>query len=395
MPAMKHHYVLLLAFLSIPSALDAQTCANYHVSVSPDGGTLYYSSNRDGNYDIYRSGLDGFSDLQRIADLPGDAYAPSVSPDGSKVVFQAGAYGAEAEIWIVNSDGTGLTRLTNNGVHDGQPNFSPDGSKIIFEAWDGTPYPEVFTMNVDGSGRTQITNEPGAYWQSGPRYSPAGDKIYFLAGFNADNHIVMMDLDGSNWVDITPPNNFGYMEGSPSFSPDGQQILFYTSEITGYANGGDLVIANADGSNWQFITASQGGEYFAQAVYHPTNGLIYFSHLPPGGAPWNIWSMNTDGTDKEEVGTCFGVGIAETERTLSLTLAPNPARDQVTVGWGHASGAVQEVVLTDLLGKVLLWWNAPRTDRLVLDTQQIAEGVYLVQLRGNGHTVTERLVIAR
>lgn len=395
MPIMKQHYLLLLVLLTIPSALDAQTCANYHVSVSPDGNTLYYSSNRAGNYDIYRSGLDGFSDLQRIADLPADAYAPSVSPDGSKVVFQAGAYGASSEIWIVNSDGTALTQLTNNAVHDGQPQFSPDGSTIIFEAWDGTPYPEVFTMNVDGSDRTQITNEPGAYWQSGPRYSPAGDKIYFLAGFNADNHIVMMDLDGSNWVDITPPNNFGYMEGSLSFSPDGQQIIFYSTENTGYSNGGDLVIANADGSNWQFITSSQGGEYFAQAVYHPTNGLIYYSHLPPGGAPWNIWSMNTDGTDKVEVGSCFGVGIAEAVEPVFLALAPNPARDQVVVTWGQAGTEIQEILLTDLLGKVLLWLNAPPTDRLVLDTQQLAEGMYLVQLRGQGISVTERLVISR
>lgn len=392
---MKHHTGLFLLLLSINADLSAQTCANYHVSVSPDGGTLYYSSDRDGNYDIYRSGLDGNSDLQRIADLPLDAYAPSVSPDGSKVVFQGGNYGGSSEIWIVNSDGTGLTQLTNNSVHDGQPHFSPDGSKIIFEAWDGAPYPEVFTMNVDGSDRTQITNEPGAYWQSGPRYSPAGDKIYFLAGFNADNHIVMMDLDGSNWVDITPPNTFGYLEGSLSFSPDGEQIIFYTTENTGYANGGDLVIANADGSNWQFITASQGGEYFSQAVYHPTNALIYFSHLPPGGASWNIWSMNTDGTDKREVGNCFGVGIAETTEPLSLALAPNPARDHVTVTWAQASSHLQEVLIIDQVGKVLLQERATGSDRLVLDMGGFSEGSYLVQLRGQGGTVTERLVIHR
>ena len=392
---MKHHTGLFLLLLSINAELSAQTCANYYVSVSPDGGTLYYSSDRDGNYDIYRSGLDGNSGLQRIADLPLDAYAPSVSPDGSKVVFQGGNYGVSSEIWIVNNDGTGLTQLTTNSVHDGQPHFSPDGSKIIFEGWDGSNYPEVFTMNVDGTGRTQLTNEPGPYWQSAPRYSPAGDKIYFCAGLNADNHYVMMDLDGSNRVDITPPNSFGYLEGNLSFSPDGQQIIFFTTDNTGYANGGDLVIADADGSNWQFITSSQGGEYFYQAVYHPTNGRIYYSYLLPGGTPQNIWSMLTDGTDRQEVGTCFGVGIAEAEEAPSLALAPNPARDHVTVTWAQASSHVPEVVIVDQLGQVLLQERATGAGRMVLDMAGFSEGLYLVQLRGQGVTVTERLVIYR
>ncbi|MBW6460266.1 MAG: hypothetical protein K0B08_06790 [Bacteroidales bacterium] len=113
---------------------------------------------------------------------------------------------------MMNNDGTNLVQLTNNNVHDGFPNFSPDGNKIIFEAWDDSNYPEVFTMNIDGSGRTQITNVPGAYWQSAPCYNPSGTKIYFSAGFNADNHYVMMDLDGTNWVNITEPNTFGYAE---------------------------------------------------------------------------------------------------------------------------------------------------------------------------------------
>lgn len=171
---------------------------------------MYFSSNRHGgNYEIYRSAPDGVTDLIRLTFTSVNNYYAKESPDGSKIIWQGGDYGVSAEIMIADVSGINMTSLTNNSVHDGYPNFSPDGQKIIYEGWDGDPYPEIYSMNLDGTNKTQLTQLSGAYWNSAPVYDPTGQYIYFLAGFNADNHIVRMDENGSNLIDITAPNSFG------------------------------------------------------------------------------------------------------------------------------------------------------------------------------------------
>ncbi|MFN4124047.1 MAG: hypothetical protein ACK4GL_12180 [Flavobacteriales bacterium] len=108
-------------------------------------------------------------------------------------------------------------------------------------------------------------------------YSLSGTAIYFLKGYNADNHIAKMDLNGCNIVDITPPNGFGYMESGLSFSTDSTKIACSTSEIVGYNNGSDIVNADTTVENCEFITASSGGTYYYFIVWSINGTEIYYS----------------------------------------------------------------------------------------------------------------------
>jgi len=94
---------------------------------------------------------------------------PSWSPDGTKIAFDSnrfddrfdetdyGADNRDYEIYVVNTDGSDVTRLTNNaGIHDLMPAWSPDGSKIAFVSLrDGIN--EIYIMDSDGSNQTRIT----------------------------------------------------------------------------------------------------------------------------------------------------------------------------------------------------------------------------------------------
>jgi TolB protein len=61
------------------------------------------------------------------------SYDPAWSPDGRKIAFMSNRAG-NPEIYVMNSDGTGVLRLTNNPAEDGQPAWSPDGRLIAFSS---------------------------------------------------------------------------------------------------------------------------------------------------------------------------------------------------------------------------------------------------------------------
>ncbi|MDD4637077.1 MAG: DUF5050 domain-containing protein [Bacteroidales bacterium] len=368
---MKRIYVLLFVITLISGAFAQQTCNNFWTAISPDGHFIYFSSDRHGdNYEIYRVDIDGFSNLMRLTDSDPtiNNYFPSLSPDGSKVVFQQNSYGAKAEIFIMNNDGSDLKQLTNNNVMDGMPSFSPDGLHILFSAWDENNYPEIFTMDLDGTNRVQITKVSGANWQSAPRYNPAGDKIYFLAGYNADDHIVMMDLDGSNWVDITPPNSFGYGEGYFSFSPDGSKIVFYTTHYVGYNKGSDVVIANADGSDWVKLTNVVLKDYSSYPVFHPSDGRIFYSYQPSSGKI-SIKTMNQDGTSVTDILNCSPVGIDELSAEKENVFYPNPAYNILNINSEDAA----LIQIYDFNGRLML--QSPTGQ---VDVSSLTSGIYTI-----------------
>lgn len=103
----------------------------------------------------------------RLSNATGDA-RPRYSPNGSKIVFQSARDG-QSEIYVMNSDGTGLTRLTNNPAADTAPAWSPDGTKILFTSFRDDPSnPALYLMNADGSSQTRLTTGSQGVWRQPP-----------------------------------------------------------------------------------------------------------------------------------------------------------------------------------------------------------------------------------
>lgn len=86
-------------------------------------------------------------------------FNPSFSPDGSKIAFTSDRDGND-EIYVMNADGTEQVRLTNNQAWDWQPEFSPDGSKIAFTT-DRDGNVEIYVMNTNGTNQVRLTNNGG------------------------------------------------------------------------------------------------------------------------------------------------------------------------------------------------------------------------------------------
>src|SRR5207247_5112293 len=124
-------------------------------AASPDGSKIAFITPRDGNPEIYVVNTDG-SGSTRITSSPWQYFTPVWSPDGTKIAFSG--YDGSSQIYVVNADGSSVTGLTSIGSA-WSPVWSPDGSKIAFTSYRDGNW-EIYLMNADGSGLRNLTNNP-------------------------------------------------------------------------------------------------------------------------------------------------------------------------------------------------------------------------------------------
>jgi WD40 repeat protein len=134
------------------------------VSVSPDGNKIAFQSRDARPYPLVVMNFDGSQAKTIVRSMW--TYTPVFSPDGTKIAFMG--YKNDFEIFVVNTDGTNLQRLTYAPGRDGglaQGAWSPDGSKLTFmsERDAGKPR-EVYVMNADGTGQTRLTSGGWPGW---------------------------------------------------------------------------------------------------------------------------------------------------------------------------------------------------------------------------------------
>src|SRR5205085_11881960 len=107
---------------------------------------------------------------------------PKWSPNSSRIVFQSdrdNSFSESYQIYVMNADGSGQTRLTYSGADDSLPVWSPDGSKIAFQSLrNGTNY-QVYATNADGSNQINVSNSNSNDGQ--PSWSPDGTRIAFTS----------------------------------------------------------------------------------------------------------------------------------------------------------------------------------------------------------------------
>lgn len=164
-----------------------------------------------------------------------------------KIAFQSNAEGT-FEIYVMNVDGTGLLRLTDNTVNDTSPAWSPDGTKIAFVSRrDGNS--EIYVMNANGSAQTRLTTSPEADFS--PAWSPDGTKIAFASARDGNGEIYVMNVDGSEPTRLT---DSGGDDFDPVWSPDGKRLAFVSNRLSN----SDIYVMNADGSQQRRLTDANG-----------------------------------------------------------------------------------------------------------------------------------------
>src|SRR6266513_4936169 len=200
-----------------PQQFDAVTSAS-------GSGRIAFVSDRDGNNEIYVMNADG-TGLTRLTD--GGAGYPAWSPDGSRIAFSSARDGHN-NIYVMNADGTGVTQLTTSTRSFGSQAPAWCGTKIAYMSDDYLEvFPDVYSMNDDGTGQTRLTLA-NADFDKFPSWSPDCSNIMYTKDPGGMDQIVVMNADGSGVHYWTT----GYRNSHPAWSPDGTRIAFSTDRDT-------------------------------------------------------------------------------------------------------------------------------------------------------------------
>ncbi|HVV86081.1 MAG TPA: Tol-Pal system beta propeller repeat protein TolB [Kofleriaceae bacterium] len=222
-----------------PYGVSRNSSINMLPAWSPSGGQIAFTSYMRNNPDLYVVGAGG-GRPRKLSSSRGMNTGASWSPDGSKLAVTLSRDG-NPEIYIISaSDGSVISRLTNNAAIDTGPAWSPDGSQIAFVS-DREGSPQIFVMPASGGAATRVSFN-GNY-NSTPTWSPAkGQRVLAYSTRDAGTFdIVTLDLATKKMTRIT--QNEGNNE-EPSFSPNGRAIAFARTAGTG---GAGVYIAPADG----------------------------------------------------------------------------------------------------------------------------------------------------
>src|SRR5581483_7305728 len=217
--------------------------AKHGVRWSPDGQWIAYISNRDKTQDIYivsAAGGEPRKLTSKTNEWDENRWAPTWSPDGKHIAFVSNRsdYFAD-DLWMVDVDGSHLTRLTTNVRVMTDPLWSPDGRYIAFNAvrnWEfwfddmsdfylvKMPERKVSKLATDGYA-TDLNGNIHMYW------SPDSKSLFYRYNTRGDTNIWSVNVEG-NLVATQVTNGQGVIQ-SMSVSPKGDGIAFVRATQTG------------------------------------------------------------------------------------------------------------------------------------------------------------------
>ncbi len=299
-------------------------------SVSPDGRSVAFISNQDGNFNLY-VGLIGGGSLVQLTHGRNLKAHPAWSPEGTETayarldrhgvwsVWEIPALGGTAQriishamdpsfsrhgrhmvytnmtdgsIWIASSTGENARQIVaNHHFSCMQARLSPNGRQVAFSQRYNGPYGELAIADIQ-TGKVRLLTQDHALALS-PVWSPGGRSIYFASSRNGTLNVWKIQVKSGRLTQIT---NGAGDNPELDLSADGQRLLFTTL----HANQGIAELNVSAAGPMHMLTTDPARSQFAPEFSPDGKYLAYFSNLK-GAEHEAVWFAHADGSGAVEL----------------------------------------------------------------------------------------------
>lgn len=286
---------------------------------APDTDKIVFSSNRNGNWEIYLMDPDG-SRQERLTRNGAVDHSPVWSPTGEHILFVSDRNGV-SDLYMMDANGGQVRRVFQKSALRIEPTWSPDGERIAFHA--ELPQWGIQTATIHGGAVKEVAL---AEWRGGnPSWSANGNEIAFVDSVGGARRILILKL-GSGGVHTFLPRETSWMY-SPAWSPDGEKLAF-TWYRWGIGDKDAIFVAERDGKRLEQIGKAVLGVF--SPVWSPDGEeIVYVEEVIDGDR--QIFVINVNTGRKKQL----------THRGLNITpdwfnpqnLSVGPERHLLTTPW--------------------------------------------------------------
>lgn len=268
-------------------------------------GRIAFSGDKGSGAEIYTIESEG-TGLRRLTHLDGEANTPDWSPDGTRIAFflenaPGPAPPNEGGVYVMNADGSDLHRVTEPGSAGGQPAFTPDGDHLVYQCENCRPG-GIFLMRDDGSDAPglRLSTNPFKLGDHNPEVSPDGQTVTFVRHKVEGKlqALLAVDIEGSGDRKLTSYKREVAIKHD--WAPDGRHVVITTQADYPEHKSPNVATIRPDGSHLRMLTQYKGGEVGAFAgSYSPNGRWIVFRVENLDKESFRLYRMRPDGTHRK------------------------------------------------------------------------------------------------
>jgi Tol biopolymer transport system component len=288
--------IALIALVALGCAYAAPVAT---ATLSGQNGRILFTSSRDGNREIYVMNSDGSAESNVTQNPASDDWPTSLKPGGFSgfehpATFASNRNG-DYDLFRISVPNLNLSPYQTGPGNQTQPAYGEE--QTVATAWVGDEEgnQEIYIHGPQGVER--LTNDPAADTAPAVR-AIQFPKVLFVSNRDGNEEIYMYDVMEDPPHPLTRLTYDPASDGAPNWSPDGQKIAFETNRDGNY----EVYVMNADGTGATNISNHPSSD--REPAWSPDGTKIVFQSLRDGD--FEIYSMAADGSDQTRLTNSAG-----------------------------------------------------------------------------------------